>query len=281
MNTSLPAVTAAATLAIAGCSFVQRFSDDQAGAGAERSLARHIEIEVEDLERGLPCRVVDRRSPDSRDILWRAEFEAGFCRQKAEETRHILEARGWACRPQSADERRGQTARPPDAPHVVAAWRCLEGLKPLQQLGAYRPPVPEARPDPDRPPAASWGNEPLRAAVKRDLSVIGQDVIGDETIVDAALGDLDGDDIEDAVVVLTRDAASSTPHRMLMAYLQNGDAYNLVDVWILDASNGKDDAKLDLTIEDGAVHLETCCGRQAGTNILVLDNRKLAYANGS
>lgn len=281
MNTSLSAVTAAATLAITGCSLVRSPPDDKVDLVAERDLARHIEIEVEDLERGLPCRVVDRRTPDARDVLWRAEFEAGFCQQKAEETRLILQAQGWACRPQSADERRDPAARPPSSPpFVVAAWRCVEGLRPLQRLTSNRPPVPTARPNGQSNPTPSWGNELLRAAVESDLSAIGQDDIDDETIVGAALGDLDSDGIEDAIVILTREAKNGAPHRMLMAYLQNGEAYNLVDVWILKASDDQGGEELDLTIEDGAVHLGNCCEDRAGPTVLVLDNRKLAYADG-
>lgn len=278
MNTSLSAVTATATLAIAGCSLVQSPEVDIA---AERNLTRHIEIEVDDLERGLPCNVVDRRTPDARNILWRAEFEEGFCRQKAEETRLVLQAQGWACRPTSADERRDLATRPSNPPFVVAAWRCLKGLKPRPQLTSDRPPVPAARPIAQRNPATSWGNEPLRAAVKRDLSAIGQDVIGGETIVDAELGDLNDDGIDDAVVILTRETKRGAPHRMLMAYLQDTEAYSLVDVWVLKTSDDQGDGKLDLVIEDGAVHLGNCCEDQSGPTILVLDNRKLAYAHGN
>lgn len=272
MNTSLQALPAV-ILAITGCSFTP---DDPANVAAERKLTRHIEIEVEDLDRGLPCRVVDRRAPDARDVLWSAEYEAGFCRQKAEETRHVLQARGWACRPESADERRKPTLRPASPPYIVAAWRCLEGLRPLQRLIAASPPKPTLRPDEQRSPEVLFGNELLRAAVVDDLSVIGQNGIGDGTIVDAALGDLDRDGIEDAIVVLKRGAA----HHMLMAYLQNGEAYNLVDVMILKASDTPGDDKIDLTIKDGAVHLGNCCEGQTGPTVLKLDNRKLAYADG-
>ena len=276
LHTPLSAATAAATLALTSCSFDQSSEVDIA---AERKLTRSIEIEVGDLERGLPCSVIDRRAPDARNVLWHAEFEEGFCHRKAEETRQILQARGWACRLESADERREPTVHPANPPFVVAAWRCLDGLKPVQRLNAHRPPVPTARPVPHRNPALSWGSEALRAAVAQDLSTIGQDEIGAETIMGAALGDLDSDGIEDAIVLLTREATSGPPHRMLMAYLQNGEAYNLVDVWILKMSDNREGDKLDLTIKDGAVHLGDCCRGETGPTVLVLDNRKLAHAD--
>lgn len=275
-------MTAAATLAIAGCSSIQSPEVELVTAP---DLARHIEIEVEDLDRGLPCSVVDRRTPDDREILWRAEFEADFCRQKAEETRLILQARGWACRPEGASERQSPSTRPSSPPFIIAAWRCLEGLQPIQRLTSNRPPVPAARPErsvrPVAPPnpETAWGNERLQTAVRRDLSAIGQDDIGDDTIVGAALGDLDSDGIEDAIVILTREAKSGAPHRMLMAYLQASDAYNLVDVWILKMPDAQGDGKLDLRIEDGAVHLDNCCEDPTGPSVLVLDERKLVYAN--
>ena len=282
MNTSLPAATAVVALVTTGCSFGREPTTDIA---YEQALARHIEIEVEDLERGLPCRVVDRRTPDARDVLWRAEFQADFCRQKAEETRFILQSRGWACRPTSADERRDLSTkanpRRSDPPYVIAAWRCLEGLRPTRQLAAVRPHVPAARPVLTQKPETPPDDEALQAAVARDLSVIGQDEIGDETTVDKALGDLNGDDVEDAIVILTRETRGGTPHRMLMAYLRNDDSYNLVDVWILKTSGNPDEDKIDLSIQDGTIRLGDCCTDRPGPNVLVLDDRKLVYANGS
>ncbi|MEM8949801.1 MAG: hypothetical protein AAGC99_10755 [Pseudomonadota bacterium] len=281
MKTSLTAVTMVAALTISGCSVDRKPTAETA---SEHALARHIEIEVEDLERGLPCRVVDRRAPDARDILWRAEFQADFCRQKAEETRIVLQSRGWACRPTSAYERQDLSTktdpRRSSPPYVVAAWRCLEGLRPTRQLASIRPHVPAARPDaPQKPETSPDDKDALQVAVARDLSVIGQDEIDDETTLDKALGDLNGDGREDAVVILTRETLGGAPHRMLMAYLSGRGGYNLVDVWILKASGNPDADNIELAIRDGRVHLGDCCTDRPGPKVLVLNDRKLAYAD--
>ncbi|MGI9510706.1 MAG: hypothetical protein ACR2QJ_15310, partial [Geminicoccaceae bacterium] len=229
MNTPLLAVTVSAAVILAGCSGVRNPFRDRAEIASLPDGARHIEIEVGDLETGLPCSVIDRRGADSEDVLWQARFEANFCQQKAEETRLILQRRGWACRPQGADELQNSARRPRgDTSHLVAAWRCVEGLAPIERSTNVAPPVPSTRPAPPASKSASWGDPPLREAVMRDLATIGQEVIDEDTTVEAALGDLDSDGIDDAVVALTRKADRGVSHRLLMAYLQNGEAYNLV-----------------------------------------------------
>ena len=284
MNTPLPVAATAVTLVLAGCSLVPSLPESQAVTTDRPANERHIEVEVENLETGLPCSVIDRQDHETSDVLWRAQFERGFCRRKAEETRQILQERGWACRPQSAEERQDllypSAAWRSQAPHVVAAWRCVGGLEPIEPRHVGRPPVPTAKPDLPERQYESWGNDTLRKAVERDLSTIGQDVIGENSTVDAALGDLNDDGVDDAIVVLTRKADRGVSHRMLMAYLLNGEAYNLVDVWILNAPKDGVDGALNLEIEDGAVLLENCCEDQADPTVLVLDNRKLAHAQG-
>ncbi len=260
--------------------------------------ARYLQIEIDDLERGLPCRVVDRPDVATRDVLWRAEYEAGFCERKAAETRHFLESEGWACRPLGAQERQADAGylqgSGSHGRNVVAVWRCREGLLPKSPRvihardGRATPPVPSARPDgsvhsggrggPNGSAPDLFANAPLRAAVERDLDAIGQN-LDDATRVDSALGDLNGDDIDDAVVVLSRRSLDEAPHRMLMAYLKTDEAFNLVDVSIL-RSVGAGEAELALTIESGAIHLADCCGATEAQTVLVLQERKLSRLEG-
>ena len=289
LNTPLPVAVTAVTLVLSGCGLVPSLPDGQAAKSYSPVQSRYIEIEVDNLQTGLPCSVIDRRDADTQAVLWRAEFERDFCRRKAEETRSILEGRGWTCEPHAEDERQGllqrlaswpSKARTSAKTRVVAAWRCIEGDLSIKPQQSARPPVPAAKPDLPENQIASWGNEPLQEAVERDLSTIGQDVIGEESTLDAAFGDLNDDGRDDAIVVLTRNADRGASHRMLMAYLRNDQAYNLVDVWILSVPDQDVDGGVTLAIEDGAVRLETCCEDQADPTILVLDNRKLAYAQG-
>lgn len=275
---------AVAALALAGCGFGASSPSDPRDLGEQQAAARHIEIEVADLETGLPCRVVDRPNATSRNILWRAEFEEDFCRRKAEETRLLLQDRGWACRRQNADERQdlvqATTTRSDERSHLVAAWRCVEGLPPIERTVAVHPPVPSAKPDRPERRSASWDDELLQEAVEGDLATIGREVIDDETAIDTALGDLNDDGSDDAIVILTRDADRGPSHRMLMAYLRSGDAYNLVDVWVLDAPAAGAQGDLTLAIENGRVRLETCCEAKQDPTVLILADRKLAYAQG-
>ncbi|NJO38266.1 MAG: hypothetical protein HC871_12520, partial [Rhizobiales bacterium] len=155
------------------------------------------------------------------------------------------------------------------------------GLAPTGQVAALRPPIPAARPTEPAHSASAWGNAALRAAVDKDLSTIGQDVLDEETAVVAALGDLDADGVHDAIVILTRESERDAPHRLLMAYLQSNGAYSLVDVWILKAPDQDAGDELNLAIDNGAIRFDYCCGETVEpSTVLVLDNRKLAYAKG-
>ncbi len=248
-------------------------------------VTRHIEIALDDPASSLPCSVVDRPDSDTRNVLWRAEHELGFCQKKADETLVVLKRQGWACRPENSDERRSRIAQHENefgnSSHVIAAWRCLEGLTPtIEEAGSQRPHVPEVKPELDgTPPPESLDDRLLLAAVERDLAVIGQDVVDDQTDLESALGDLNEDGNDDAVVIVTRSTQPAAGHRLLMAYLRRDDTYQLVDVWVLRASETSPNGPLNLTIEDGRVRFDDCCEDSAST-ILVLDDRKLAHADG-
>lgn len=111
----------------------------------EADAARHLEIEIDDPERGLPCRVIYRPDSDTRDVIWQARFEEGFCHRKAKETRLILESRGWIC----ATERPKDQARLDRSGRVqtvVAVWRCEQGLEAKSVERDPGPPLPAARP---------------------------------------------------------------------------------------------------------------------------------------
>lgn len=256
-------------------------------------LARHIEIELDDPASGLPCTVVDRPDRNTRKVLWRAEHELGFCQRRAKETLAVLKTRGWACRPEDSDERRARIERrhadgSTALSHVVKTWRCLEGLAPVvEQAVSYRPnaakaaPIPEARPEHQNASRSKTVlDRVLLSVVERDLSVIGQDVVDEETIIGSAFGDLNEDGSDDAVVIVTRDRARASAHRLLMAYLRRNDAYKLVDVWVLDTPEASVDSPLTVLIQDGEIRLTDCCEGSPPPTILVLNNRKLAHAQG-
>lgn len=58
---------------------------------------RHYSIVVENAETGLPCSVVDKTDWQSPKVLWQAEYERTYCRDKIREVIKRLKAQGWAC----------------------------------------------------------------------------------------------------------------------------------------------------------------------------------------
>jgi hypothetical protein len=254
---------------------------------------RYLLVEVDNPTVGLPCRVVDRPNPETRNVLWRAEFEVGFCREKALESRAILESQGWACRPLKTQEQREDRYLDPTGEatgrHLAAVWRCLGGLAPNSTANAAQPVVPLARPSDlqaqrpsitrARSSAPGHTDTALINAVEGDLKAIGQDAIGGETKVETAHGDLNGDGSDDAVVVLTRSANRNQPHRMLMAYLESDETYNLVDVLVLKLAAHASNAELGLRIENGNIRIGACCEDTEAPTILTLDDRKLSYVD--
>jgi len=289
--------------ALASCAFVTERLNLINGGGMVAAPARYLQIEVDNPNEALPCRVVDRPDAETREVIWRARYEVGFCREKAEETRIILESQGWACRPLSAQEQRGDERLQNDVlsndRSIVAAWRCLGGLEPVKLTTASEPSIPVVKPadltrstDPAAPASSTpttstkaaltediLTDEALRATVEQDLKAIGQNVIDETTDVETALGDLNADEIDDAIVLLTRRDHPGRPHRLLMAYLDNEDGYRLVDVLVLDAEDDGPEDELALAIEDGSIRIQTCCDPQQPPSILALTDRKLSYVD--
>lgn len=288
---------------IGGCTIADRIRSanvQETRAGLDQpppDIARHIEIELDDPANGLPCNVVDWPDDNTRTLLWRAEYDAGFCQRKAKETLSILRSQGWACRLESAEEREQRSRRlgeadPSRSHYVHAAWSCLEGLEAeidldpqIEQAVSHKPNIPAPRPS--RPTssissAATLSKQELVTAVKKDLAVIGQDVVDHETEMDIAEGDLNGDGRRDAAVMVTRERKRAKPHQLLMAYLGGGDAYKLVDVWVVRAPSGGTavDGPLAPAIEGGKIRLSSCCGERADPIVLVLAERRLTYVDG-
>jgi len=60
---------------------------------------RRVQLKIVDISSGLPCEVVASSKPAEQRLLWRAEFERGFCAKKLHELIRSLEAEQWQCRP--------------------------------------------------------------------------------------------------------------------------------------------------------------------------------------
>lgn len=184
---------------------------------------------------------------------------------------------------------RQETAAAPAAPKAQEAPEALATAdpavpEPAAADTAAPEPVATAALDNDQAesdPLGDWGTPKLRRAVKKDLETIGQDVVSEQTALDAAVGDLDGDGIDDAIVTLVRTSEQNLRPPMLMAYIGDPDDYSLVDVWILRPLDDPEDRELDLAIENGEVRMSGCCEESDEPTVLILQDRKLAYADGT
>jgi hypothetical protein len=224
-------------------------------------LVRRIELRLADDADRLPCAVIywrDTEAAGRPQTLWHAEHELDFCRNKAREMVEGLESAGWGC----------------------------EGA-PIGSATATGAPE-RSSPDPERPddPAASRGSESanatarpdqatLRAALARDIRRLEELTAGSpgEFATDTAtLGDLNGDGLEDAAVLLTHRAEGAEPTYYLLAYVFNGatfqpvarinlEAYyrNFTEVGIQDVAGGAVDILLHVPRADDP----QCCRRQA------------------
>jgi len=62
-------------------------------------LFRRVQVVTDDDRRGLPCSVLLWSSPATQRTAWRAEFERGFCTEKAKDMVERLIDAGWQCNP--------------------------------------------------------------------------------------------------------------------------------------------------------------------------------------
>jgi hypothetical protein len=181
-------------------------------------LVRRIEVQFADDADRLPCEVVywrDDEAPGQPEALWNAEHELGYCRDKAREMADRLEDAGWSC----------------DGTPVGAAVAAEPSAPPRSDPDN----APSSR---EAAPAASTGRPDqatLRAALARDLRRL-EELTGDASASfatqAATLGDLNGDGLADAAVLLTHGAA---PEHYLLAYLFAGGTFQPVARISLDA----------------------------------------------
>jgi hypothetical protein len=224
-------------------------------------LVRRIELRfTEDADR-LPCDVVywrDTETPGRPQRLWHADHQLDFCRTKAREMVEGLESAGWRCggAPSGASAAAAAPEGPspaPERPDVPAASDGSESASPT------------ARPD----------QATLRAALARDIQRLEELTAGSagEFATDTAtLGDLNGDGLEDAAVLLTHRAEGADPTYYLLAYVFNGATFlpaarinleafyrNFTEVGIEEVAGGAVDILLRVPRADDP----QCCRRQA------------------
>ena len=184
-------------------------------------LVRRIEVQFADDADRLPCEVVywrDDEAPDQPQTLWNAEHQVDYCMDKAREMAERLEDEGWAC----------------DATAIGAA-AAAEPSAPGRRNPAAGSPTPAV---PPADPTARPDQATLRAALDRDirrLEELTTNASGSFATEATTLGDLNGDRIADAAVLLTHRVDGAAPAHYLLAYLFVGETFQPVARLSLDA----------------------------------------------
>lgn len=221
---------------------------------------RRIELSGPDAGQDTACEVRywrDATAPGSGRVLWYAQQDVDFCVARARELITRLEAGGWSCgsaeqpaapeptptqeaaRPRSdapaptaPDPAAREPAAPapaasePSAPAPAASGRAV--------AGPAEPSPPPARPDASRPgapivPPSAHPAAPLLDQVLREtLHSVEQLYGGAFQAEHAAFGDLDGDGVQDAAVLITYEAERNDYVQYLVAYLFNGETFQSV-----------------------------------------------------
>jgi hypothetical protein len=75
----------------------QAFAQQDLICRKAKNTTRHYSIVVENAETGLPCSVVDRTNWKTPKVLWQAEYERTYCRNKIRDLVKRLKAQDWAC----------------------------------------------------------------------------------------------------------------------------------------------------------------------------------------
>jgi hypothetical protein len=219
-------------------------------------LVRQVDVEFAQDGDGLPCRVIWHgiAGSDQSRLVWRSNSELDFCTRKARELVHDLIDRGWTCDAYvTASEARSAPAvtvrLEPAAPEADAALPLRTGPEPPEPAGRSR----DAAQGPRRP-----GQALLHAALQRDVARLDQlaaPARGGFEVEMARLGDLNGDDVEDAVALITHRPGSAPPSHHLLAYFFDGQTFQPVARLALAQTNARV-SRVELQgIADGVIEL--------------------------
>jgi hypothetical protein len=221
---------------------------------------RLIEIRFEQDGGGLPCRVIYRPETQSDTIgtvSWRGIPALEGCSRKVGEISRRLSAEGWQC------------SRPAGEPVTTAATGAQLPTPVARAPIAVPPGLPAPAPavrldeaDFDRPatylvkaeleePAAQ-----LADMVKRDLSRLDFALDGELQAMIADYGDLNADNHDDAVILITYLSNQPAYRQIVAAYLSDGEAYHLASTRVISGSaNSTRDAEVE-RVDQGVIHLK-------------------------
>jgi hypothetical protein len=257
----------------------------------------------------------DATAPDGGRVLWRAQQDADFCAAKARELVARLAAGGWRCdtgeQPPSPEPAQARGTDAPPATQAPAQAAPGAGA-PDDPADAVEPEGPPAATVRDEPPAATARDEPpavgptepsspgraqseasgldapvappsahsaaplLDQVLEETLRSVKQLYGGDFQAEHTAFGDLDGDGLQDAAVLITYEAERDEYVQYLVAYLFNGETFQSVATKNV-GGRFLDALRADLRgIDDGRILLEldaldggaVCCATRRTAFIL-------------
>ncbi|MGI9436686.1 MAG: hypothetical protein ACR2Q4_17970 [Geminicoccaceae bacterium] len=247
---------------------------------------RRIEIRFESEDGDLPCRVIYRPEFESDTIgtvSWRGIADVEICKAQATEVVDRLTGEGWVCSKESGpSEPQGEFVQ-------TADLGGLANQAPGEQRQTPDQPI-EGGFETDEVGSAELLDNPDLAAPSADLvALINADLGRLDATVDGKLegqianyGDLNADDIEDALVLFSYTSPQPAHRQFLAAYLFDGESYQLAATKPVGGSAyATMQAKVE-QVDQGVVHLSlaafepgdpSCC--PSGTRELALVLRNL------
>lgn len=261
----------------------QTSSDYRCGNGGD---LRRIEIRFEDEQDQLPCRVIYRPETEGDEVgtvSWRGIQSTEQCQAQAREVMDRLVSEGWTC---AAD---GNGTGSQDATPVAANAALFE-VEP--DLATADLPDAEAPGEESTEQQAVWIEPPdldapmpaLTALLRSDLEALAETLDGSFKAEIVAYDDLNADDVEDALVLLTYDSPQPAYRQLLAAYLHDGEAYQLTATKaIASSSSNTKNATVD-AVDQGIIKIslqafepgdQSCCPSGVRRMSLALRNLDL------
>ncbi len=262
-------------------------TDQRCAKGAD---IRRIEIRFASDQGGVPCKVVYRPEVESDTlgiISWQNIPSLAACEAQANEVVERLTAEGWTC---TADRQTDEVENVAELLEPVAA-PVTELIRELN--GAAQPPAAGG----DESTAVRGDDEPARlidnpniAPPPEDLaSLIKDDLDQLDTTLDGVLeaeiagyGDLNADDIDDALVLYTFTSPQPAYRQTLAVYMFDGETFQLTATKPVGGTPSATMGARVAAIDQGIIHLvldafepgdAACC--PSGTRLQALALREL------
>ncbi len=238
---------------------------------------RRIEIRFEDDTGQLPCRVIYRPETENAavgTVSWRGITALDQCEAQAGQVVDRLKAEGWNCafvnhllEPQTLDIEQAtlveQAKLVEDAAEEIDAATTPQAPddQPIAKEAA-QPGLLVENPDLDAPLPA------LAKLLNEDLGKLAITLDGNLEAKIVAYSDLNADDIDDALVLLTYASPQPAYRQFLAAYLYDGEAYQLTATRPISSSSsdtqnaridGVDQGIIQVTLQAFEPGDQSCC----------------------